>query len=186
MKEVVVKSSKGGTGKTSITASFAALGGNDIVVADCDVDAADMHLLLNPDFADAHDFYSGFLPEIDQDLCTQCGECAAVCRFSVILFQNGRYYIDNLGGKAAGIVRVSVQRKPLNSLNIVLIGTSFLLPHGKHWLNVMNVWDSPRARGNINSRRNVSERTCGNSGSRRSCVPNTKSLEIKTDYCRSI
>ena len=51
MKEIVVISGKGGTGKTSITASLAYLGGNEILVADCDVDAADLHLLLNPDFA---------------------------------------------------------------------------------------------------------------------------------------
>ena len=49
MREIVVISGKGGTGKTSITASFAYIGGEDIVVADCDVDAADMHLLLKPD-----------------------------------------------------------------------------------------------------------------------------------------
>jgi MinD superfamily P-loop ATPase len=49
MKEIVVISGKGGTGKTSITASFAYLGGADVVVADCDVDAADMHLLLQPE-----------------------------------------------------------------------------------------------------------------------------------------
>ena len=61
MKEIVIISGKGGTGKTSITASFAYLGGQDVVVADCDVDAADMHLLLKPDFTNAEDFYSGEL-----------------------------------------------------------------------------------------------------------------------------
>ncbi len=56
MKEIVVISGKGGTGKTSLAASFAYLGGKDVIVADCDVDAADMHLLLQPDFADSDDF----------------------------------------------------------------------------------------------------------------------------------
>jgi len=74
MKEIVVISGKGGTGKTSITASFAYLGGKDIVIADCDVDAADMHLLMKPDFAKSEDFYSGEIAIINQDICTACGE----------------------------------------------------------------------------------------------------------------
>lgn len=96
MKEVVVISGKGGTGKTSITASFAVLAGSDVVVADCDVDAADMHLLLEPDFANTNDFYSGFLAEIDQDKCTQCGDCANICRFDAIHLNTGLYTIDSL------------------------------------------------------------------------------------------
>ena len=67
MKEIVIISGKGGTGKTSITASFAVLSGNNVVVADCDVDAADMHLLMQPDFAQPEDFFSGELAVIDQD-----------------------------------------------------------------------------------------------------------------------
>ncbi len=75
MKEIVVISGKGGTGKTSLTASFAVLGAEDLVVADCDVDAADMHLLLAPDFAHEEAFFSGELAVIDQDLCiTTCFE----------------------------------------------------------------------------------------------------------------
>jgi MinD superfamily P-loop ATPase len=102
MKEVVVISGKGGTGKTSITAAFAVLARNDIVVADCDVDAADMHLLLEPDFANANDFYSGFLAEIDQDKCTQCGDCANICRFDAIPFNTGLYTIDSLACEGCG------------------------------------------------------------------------------------
>ena len=79
MKEIVVVSGKGGTGKTSITASFAWLGGEEIVTADCDVDAADMHLLLNPDFAIREDFMSGELAAIDHSICTNCGKCFEVC-----------------------------------------------------------------------------------------------------------
>ena len=102
MKEVVVISGKGGTGKTSITAAFAVLARNDIVVADCDVDAADMHLLLEPDFANANDFYSGFLAEIDQDKCTQCGDCANICRFDAIPYDTGLYTIDSLACEGCG------------------------------------------------------------------------------------
>ena len=102
MKEIVVISGKGGTGKTSITGSFAYLGGKDIVVADCDVDAADMHLLMLPDFHKAEDFYSGLLAVINPDACTNCGECADVCRFDAIPIIKGRYIVDPLSCEGCG------------------------------------------------------------------------------------
>jgi MinD superfamily P-loop ATPase len=96
VKEIVVISGKGGTGKTSIAASFAYLAGNDLVVADCDVDAADLHLLLQPDFNKVQDFYSGLLAEINPDKCTNCGLCAEICRFEAIPFINDRYMVEPL------------------------------------------------------------------------------------------
>ena len=102
MKEIVVISGKGGTGKTSLTASFAYLGGKDVIVADCDVDAADMHLLLQPDFADEDDFYSGELAHINQYECIQCGKCAEVCRFDAIPVLKGRYVVDPLACEGCG------------------------------------------------------------------------------------
>ncbi len=102
MKEIVIISGKGGTGKTSITASFAVLGGKNVVVADCDVDAADMHLLMQPDFAQPEDFYSGELAVIDQDKCTQCGECADVCRYGAIPVIDGQYIVDALSCEGCG------------------------------------------------------------------------------------
>jgi MinD superfamily P-loop ATPase len=102
VKEIVVISGKGGTGKTSLTASFAYLGGKDVVVADCDVDAADMHLLLKPDFADEDDFYSGELAYINQYECIQCGKCAEVCRFDAIPVVKGRYVVDPLACEGCG------------------------------------------------------------------------------------
>lgn len=102
MKEIVVISGKGGTGKTSITASFAYLGGKDVIVADCDVDAADMHLLMQPDFANPEDFYSGELAIIDKYNCTQCGKCAEVCRFDAIKIVNGVHTVDSLNCEGCG------------------------------------------------------------------------------------
>ncbi len=96
MKEIVVISGKGGTGKTSITASLTYLGGSEILVADCDVDAADMHLLLQPDFAKEEDFYSGLVAEIDEEFCINCGKCADVCRFDAIPFKNNQYVVEPL------------------------------------------------------------------------------------------
>ena len=83
MKEVVVLSGKGGTGKTSIVGSFAALAQSK-VLADCDVDAADLHLLLQPVSQKKHDFWSGQIAFIDEEKCTQCGLCQDVCRFDAI------------------------------------------------------------------------------------------------------
>jgi MinD superfamily P-loop ATPase len=83
MKEVVVLSGKGGTGKTSIVGSLAALAQNK-VLADCDVDAADLHLLLRPVMREKHDFRSGQTAFIDEGKCTQCGSCQETCRFRAI------------------------------------------------------------------------------------------------------
>ena len=102
MKEIVVISGKGGTGKTSVTASFAYLGGKETVVADCDVDAADMHLLLQPDFSNAEDFYSGEVAIIDQDECIKCGKCADVCRFDAIPIIDTQYIVQPLDCEGCG------------------------------------------------------------------------------------
>jgi MinD superfamily P-loop ATPase len=83
MKEIVVLSGKGGTGKTSIVGSFAAIAQNK-VLADCDVDAADLHLLLSPSTIEDHEFWSGQVAVIDEGKCTECGLCEDVCRFNAI------------------------------------------------------------------------------------------------------
>jgi MinD superfamily P-loop ATPase len=102
MKEIVVISGKGGTGKTSITASFAVLGGRDLVIADCDVDAADMHILLQPENAKSEDFYSGELAVINQNICTQCGKCFDVCRFDAIDVTKGIHTVNELSCEGCG------------------------------------------------------------------------------------
>ena len=83
MKEVIVLSGKGGTGKTSIVGSFAVIAKSK-VLADCDVDAADLHLLLQPTVRDEHEFWSGQVAVIDGEKCTQCGLCQELCRFKAI------------------------------------------------------------------------------------------------------
>lgn len=82
-EELVVISGKGGTGKTSITASLAVLA-ESAVVADCDVDAADLHLLLEPKVERREQFYAGHEAVIDQSLCDQCGDCYQECRFEAV------------------------------------------------------------------------------------------------------
>ncbi len=83
MKQIVVISGKGGTGKTIIAGAFAALAKNKIM-ADCDVDAADLHLLLQPKIRERREFKSGKTAKIDKKLCQRYGRCNAVCRFDAI------------------------------------------------------------------------------------------------------
>jgi len=83
MKQIVVISGKGGTGKTVITGAFAALAQNK-VLADCDVDAADLHLLLQPTIKERREFRSGQNAVIDKKICEQCGKCKVICRFDAI------------------------------------------------------------------------------------------------------
>ena len=88
MKELVVISGKGGTGKTSIVAAFAALARN-AVFADCDVDAADLHLVLEPKIKQKSDFSGGKRAAIVAEKCIGCGKCQDLCRFEAIHF-NGQ------------------------------------------------------------------------------------------------
>ena len=76
-------SGKGGTGKTSLVASFAALTKN-IVVTDCDVDAPDLHMLLDPKVIQTQEFEGSNLAVIDKNNCTYCSKCEELCRFNAI------------------------------------------------------------------------------------------------------
>lgn len=83
MKELVVISGKGGTGKTSLMAAFASVVRNK-VLCDADVDAADLHLIMDPKVRERHDFDSGHTALIDPERCTQCGLCRDLCRWEAI------------------------------------------------------------------------------------------------------
>lgn len=83
MKTLTVVSGKGGTGKTSILASFAHLAKGNLL-ADCDVDAANLHLLLHPEVKKSFQFKGGKFAVIDRERCTKCGKCERVCQFEAI------------------------------------------------------------------------------------------------------
>jgi MinD superfamily P-loop ATPase len=107
MKELVIISGKGGTGKTSLTASFAVLAERP-VVADCDVDAADLHLVLSPQIRESHDFWSGHEAVIRQDDCTRCGICLANCRYDAVRVDEDaageeKYSIDPVSCEGCGV-----------------------------------------------------------------------------------
>ncbi len=93
MKELTVISGKGGTGKTSIVASFAALS-KSVVLADCDVDAADLHLVLKPKIVRREKFSGGSIARIKSGYCVACGKCEELCMFDAIFFDgpgSGKY-----------------------------------------------------------------------------------------------
>ncbi|OGE83073.1 MAG: (4Fe-4S)-binding protein [Candidatus Delongbacteria bacterium GWF2_40_14] len=102
MKEIVVISGKGGTGKTSVTASFAYLSSANTVLADCDVDASDMHLLLKPELISSEDFFSSDLAVIDYDKCAGCGRCFEVCRFKAVSFELDKFKISDNNCEGCG------------------------------------------------------------------------------------
>jgi MinD superfamily P-loop ATPase len=102
MKEYLVLSGKGGTGKTSISASFAVLAGN-CVIADCDVDAADMHMLLPPISSVTEDFFCGYEPSFEHDICVACGLCVKLCRFEALKVEQGKLRHDHLVCEGCGV-----------------------------------------------------------------------------------
>lgn len=99
MKELVILSGKGGTGKTSLTASFAALAGG-CLMCDADVDAADLHLLMQPQIRQTTDFQGGGVAVIDPSRCTACGTCVDLCRWSAI---SPDFVVDEIACEGCGV-----------------------------------------------------------------------------------
>jgi MinD superfamily P-loop ATPase len=93
--EIAIISGKGGTGKSSISAAFATIG-DEVVLVDCDVDAANLYLLFNPVNEEESAFVSGHKAVIDYDLCTSCGLCMNHCRFDAISEEEGRIIISEI------------------------------------------------------------------------------------------
>jgi len=95
MKQLVVVSGKGGTGKTTVTAALAHLAASSrtLVLADTDVDAANLELVVAPELESTEEFWSGELAVIDEEMCIACGRCAEVCRFDAII-PGDAYQVD--------------------------------------------------------------------------------------------
>jgi MinD superfamily P-loop ATPase len=104
VQELVIISGKGGTGKTSLTASFAVLA-EFPVLADCDVDAADLHLILAPAIRERHEFCSGNQAVIRSADCISCGKCLELCRFGAVVpgGEGGVYAIDPVACEGCGV-----------------------------------------------------------------------------------
>lgn len=102
MKQLVVISGKGGTGKTTVAASFVALAGS-VVAADCDVDAANLHLLLQPDVRQEEDFVGHSEPRFDREACTGCGACVEDCAFDALSLGDGFPRLDPFACEGCGL-----------------------------------------------------------------------------------
>src|SRR4030067_691784 len=99
MKQLVILSGKGGTGKTSVAAAFAHLAHDGLspiqaVLVDADVDAANLELVLCPERVETHDFTGGSVAIIDQERCNGCGVCEQVCRFDAVPSTANGYRVD--------------------------------------------------------------------------------------------
>ena len=110
MREIVVISGKGGTGKTSVCAALAHLAsggmtdaGKNIVICDLDVDAPDLHLLLSPAPRRREAFISGNEAEISPEVCIRCGKCAGLCKFGAVLHEEDAFVIDPMRCEGCGV-----------------------------------------------------------------------------------
>jgi len=92
--EIAIISGKGGTGKSSISAAFATLIGQPVVLADCDVDAANLHILFTPTHEEEQVYIAGQTAIIDYSICTHCGICMDYCRFDAIHSMDGKITIS--------------------------------------------------------------------------------------------
>jgi MinD superfamily P-loop ATPase len=111
MKQITVLSGKGGTGKTTITASFAVLAKN-AVVADCDVDAPDVHMLLHPEIIKTQEFKGSKLAVIDKTKCVECGLCREKCRFDAITED---FTVDSISCEGCGVCTIIC---PVNAVTL--------------------------------------------------------------------
>ena len=140
IRELVVISGKGGTGKSTITAAFASLAKNKIL-ADCDVDAADLHLIFNPEIKHREDFIGGNIAEIDRDKCIKCSKCIELCRFDAI---REDFYIDSVACEGCSVCSYfcpehAINMKPSISGEVFISNTRFgpfvhaeLIPGGEN------------------------------------------------------
>lgn len=106
IKEIVILSGKGGAGKTTFTASMAKLFSN-IVIADTDVDASDMYILMQPQIKEKTQFQGGKIALIHNDSCTACGKCESLCRFDAIHHEDSIYNVNPLKCEGCGLCQLA-------------------------------------------------------------------------------
>lgn len=129
MKEIVVVSGKGGTGKTTLTASFAVLAGGDTVMVDADVDAANLSLVLRPQQLESHSFIASRRAVLDRERCTECELCRQLCRFDAI---SESYQIDPISCEGCAVCSRACPEEAI-TMEEVVSGHWFIsqTPYGK-------------------------------------------------------
>jgi len=110
MKELIIISGKGGTGKTSLAAAFASLAEKK-VLCDADVDAADLHLIMDPKVKQQSEFRSGFTADIVREKCTECGLCRELCRWNAI---NAEFEVNPIECEGCGVCVYFCPEKAIN------------------------------------------------------------------------
>lgn len=145
MHEIVIISGKGGTGKTSVAASLSVVAGKDAIIADCDVDAANMYILLKPDIQKMERFFSGELAEINQGICDKCGLCSEICRFNSIILKNNEYFVNDLDCEGCGycelicpVKAISLQKRASGMVYSSTIKTNSIMVHAKLFTGAEN------------------------------------------------
>ncbi|MDD4307426.1 MAG: AAA family ATPase [Thermoplasmata archaeon] len=121
MKQITIISGKGGTGKTTIAAAFASLAKN-AVFADCDVDAADLHLILNPEIKETMTFKGLKIAVKDPAKCTSCAKCLEHCRFNAI---DENFNIKPMGCEGCGVCEYVCSTKAITLVDRIS-GHAFL------------------------------------------------------------
>lgn len=115
MKEITLISGKGGTGKTSLAGSFAALS-SQAVFTDCDVDAANLSLILQPDIQETHEFIASKIASIRLEQCTSCGLCRDLCRFEAI---SADFQVDPLSCEGCGVCYYACPEEAIDYKDVV-------------------------------------------------------------------
>ena len=133
-KEIMIVSGKGGTGKTTISAALSSLAGeetdNNKVFADCDVDAADLHLLLKPEVIEKHEFSGGNVATINFEACTGCGRCSELCRFGAISAIDNKFKVNEFKCEGCGLCLLACQDSAISEKN--KINGQWFISNTKH------------------------------------------------------
>lgn len=119
MKKLLILSGKGGTGKTTTAAAFSHFS-KAKALADCDVDAPNLHLLMErKTAAEEADFYGSEIAHINQEKCMNCGKCFSLCRFHAIEKTNDHFKVNESACEGCGLCEIACPNQAINMVEDV-------------------------------------------------------------------